>query len=42
MKMTDEQLKTRYYLIALIATRQASERGYETGFEEKAQKMGLL
>lgn len=40
--MSDEELQARYLLIAVIATRQANERGYETGFEEKAQEMGLL
>ncbi len=40
--MTEEQLKVRYYMIAIIATRQASERGYEIGFESKRREMGIL
>ena len=33
--MSDQDLDERYYMIAYIATRQAAERGYETGFEDR-------
>lgn len=40
--MSNQELQARYLLIAIIATRQAADYGYETGFEEKAQELGLL
>ena len=33
--MSEQELKNREIIIAVVATRQAVERGYETGFEDR-------
>lgn len=38
MKMSEQEFQQedeRYYMIAYIATKQAAEHGYETGFEDR-------
>lgn len=40
--MTEFEYKYRYHMIAIIATRQARERGYATGYEQRAYEMGVL
>lgn len=36
MIMTEQEMRNRELIIAIVATRQAAELGYKTGFEDRA------